>query len=186
MRRAAILALALLLGGCASEAVFRPQTVVSSADEPFSVSGRLAVRVGDKGQSANFSWSHSAGRDELSVNTPIGTTVARLTRDAAGVVLVADGKTHQAPDVETLTDEVLGWPLPLANLVWWIRGRAAPGEAVAQSADGALLQQGWTIRFAAEEGSASPYPKRVDLARDDITIRLVTHSWSRPDSTTQP
>lgn len=172
------LLLALLCGCASQETVFRPATSAGAQqDAPFAVSGRMSVQVDGKGQVANFDWSHAVERDELSVNTPIGTTVARLVRDATGVTLVSDGKTWQAPDVETLTAERLGWPLPLGNLVWWVRGKAAPGVPLALAADGALQQQGWTIRFTREADSSSPYPKRIDLVRDNLSIRLVTSHW---------
>ncbi|TDR76692.1 outer membrane lipoprotein LolB [Paludibacterium purpuratum] len=179
MRRALLLGFGLLLAGCASqETLLRPAAPqTASVDAPFSASGRLSVNMAGRGNTANFEWTHTAASDELSINTPVGTTVARLSRDASGVTLDADGKIWQAPDVESLTRARLGWPLPLDNLIWWIRGRAAPGVPAEYDADGSLLQQGWRIRFLGETGSQSPYPKRVDLARDDLTIRLVTYRW---------
>jgi outer membrane lipoprotein LolB len=167
------------LAGCASqETLFRPQLpAAAQEDSAFTTSGRLSIKIDGKGQVANFEWSHAPARDELAVNTPIGTTVARLVRDSQGVSLEADGKTWRAPDVEALTAMRLGWTLPLDNLVWWIRGRAAPGVPLAFAADGSLLQQGWQIHFTSEAGSTSPYPKRVDLVRDNLNIRLVTYRW---------
>lgn len=173
-----MLAALLTLAGCASrETVFRPDATSAAADTPFRTSGRLSVRIDGKGQMANFDWQHAPGRDELAVNTPVGSTVARLTRDASGVTLDTDGKTWHAPDVEGLTEARLGWTLPLGNLAWWIRGRPAPGVPAQFGADGSLLQQGWIIRFAAEDGSPSPYPKRIDLERDRLSIRIVTDHW---------
>jgi outer membrane lipoprotein LolB len=180
MKRLPLLLLLAMLSACAShEAVFRAQLpqAAQQQDQPFNVSGRLSVQVDGKGQVANFEWTHSPARDELSVNTPIGSTVARLTRDADGVTLEADGKHWQAPDVETLTESRLGWRLPLGNLVWWLRGRAAPGVPLTLSEDGSLLQQGWRIRFTADSTNPGPYPKRVDLERDNLSIRLVTYRW---------
>lgn len=173
-----VLAALVALGGCAShETVFRPDAGSGMADTPFTTSGRLSVRVDGKGQMANFEWQHSAARDELSVNTPVGSTVARLTRDADGVALDADGKTWRAPDVEALTEARLGWRLPLGNLAWWIRGRPAPGVPAVLGEDGSLQQQGWHIRFVSEADQPSPYPKRIDLERDNLSIRIITYRW---------
>src|SRR5207244_1945489 len=108
--------------------------------------------------------------------SPAGSTVARLTRDASGVQLQSGGKTRQAADVQQLTADALGWELPLDNLAWWIRGQAAPGIASATSSDGSLQQQGWQIRFVVgEPGSA--VPKRVDMMREGLSIKLVTDQW---------
>ena len=168
----------LLVSGCAShETVFRPTLQSQSQDAPFAVSGRLSANLDGKGHVANFEWSHQPGHDELSVNSPLGNTVARVVRDVDGVTLFADGKSWQADDVESLTRQTLGWPLPLANLVWWIRGLPAPGVDYVRGEDGSLQQQGWTIRFVADANSGLPYPKRVELLRDSLTVRLITQDW---------
>jgi len=179
MIRLLLLVLALFLTGCASQETIFKTTAPSAhqTDEPFTASGRLSVQMDGKGQVANFEWAHAPQHDELAVNTPIGSTVARLVRNSQGVSLETDGKTWHAPDVESLTQARLGWSLPLGNLVWWIRGRPAPGVPSTMTADGSLLQQGWRIHFTTEVGSSSPYPKRVDLVRENLSIRLVTYRW---------
>ncbi|WP_159874878.1 MULTISPECIES: lipoprotein insertase outer membrane protein LolB [Aquitalea] len=173
------LASSLLLAGCASETVFRPSAASSAArqDQPFNVSGRISVNMDGKGSVGQFEWMHRLNDDLLSVNSPLGTTVARLQRDAAGVSLQADGKTWQADDVESLTQDVLGWTLPLGNLVWWIRGLPAPDAPYQFAEDGSLTQQGWTIRFVSDADTPSPYPKRVDMQRDRLTLRLLPQNW---------
>jgi len=179
--RALLISATLLLGACATQQPFQPPAQQQSADTPFSASGRLAVKVDDKGSYGNFEWQHAPAHDVVSITTPVGSTVARLTRDAGGVLLEADGKQTRSANVEELTNETLGWTLPLDNLVWWIRGLPAPNTPSERLADGALQQQGWTIRFFRDEGdTASQVPKRVELARDRLSIRLVTHAWLQP------
>lgn len=174
-----LLASSLLLAACANEAVFRPAPSASAAqqDSPFNVSGRISVNMDGKGSVGQFDWAHRADEDQLSVNSPLGSTVARLQRDASGVSLQADGKTWQAADVESLTHDVLGWTLPLGNLVWWIRGLPAPGEPYRFAADGSLEQQGWLIRFVSDADVPSAYPKRVEMQRDKLTLRLLPQTW---------
>lgn len=169
----------LLLTGCATETVFRPDTSASTTarDQAFNVSGRISVNMDGKGSVGQFDWTHRLNDDLLSVNSPLGTTVARLQRNAAGVSLQADGKTWQATDVESLTQNVLGWTLPLGNLVWWIRGLPAPDAPYQLAEDGSLAQQGWTIRFVSDADTPSPYPKRVDMQRDRLTLRLLPQNW---------
>lgn len=182
MRRAALAAVAafaLALAGCAShEAPFAPQTAAPArVDTPFTASGRLAVRYDGRGELAGFDWTHSAARDELSINTPLGNTVARLVRDAGGVELTQGGDSWRAPDVEALSRQRLGWELPLSGLAWWIRGYAVPGQAAEVDADGILHQAGWNIRFVSDADAPSPYPSRVELSRGDLSIRLITSNW---------
>ncbi|WP_174874884.1 lipoprotein insertase outer membrane protein LolB [Vogesella oryzae] len=175
----------LLLAACATTSeVAEPMPVVAAnvVDSPFSVSGRLAVSYQGKGHVANFDWQHSPGSDQLNVKTPIGTTVASLSRDAGGVVLVADGQERRAADVETLTEATLGWPLPLSNLAWWARGLAAPGIPSEQSADGRLQQQGWLIRNLKD--ATTSQPRRLELEREGLTIRLVFSEWRASNALT--
>ncbi|WP_239688680.1 lipoprotein insertase outer membrane protein LolB [Aquitalea magnusonii] len=136
----AVLAGSLLLAGCATETVFRPAGSASSAvqDRPFTVSGRISINMDGKGSVGQFDWSHQPQADQLSVNSPLGSTMAQLRRDASGVTLLADGKSWQAANVEDLTHDVLGWTLPLGNLVWWIRGLPAPDAPYQFASDGSL------------------------------------------------
>ncbi|RXZ44791.1 lipoprotein insertase outer membrane protein LolB [Crenobacter cavernae] len=177
--RLAALALVATLTACATvERPFVPgpeSTAQRPADTPFAAAGRIAVNADGRGHYGNFEWQHRAERDELSILSPVGSTVARLTRDDSGVALEADGQTRRAPDVETLTADALGYPLPLENLAWWIRGLAAPGVPVEKTADG-IEQEGWRIRFIADD-AGGPVPRRVELARDGLSIKLVTHRW---------
>ncbi|WP_199052524.1 lipoprotein insertase outer membrane protein LolB [Aquitalea sp. ASV15] len=175
----AVLAGSLLLAGCATETVFRPAGSASSAvqDRPFTVSGRISINMDGKGSVGQFDWSHQPQADQLSVSSPLGSTVAQLRRDASGVTLLADGKSWQAANVEDLTHDVLGWTLPLGNLVWWIRGLPAPDAPYQFASDGSLDQQGWTIRFVSDADAPGLYPKRVEMQRDKLTLRLLPQNW---------
>lgn len=180
--RILLLSSVLLVAGCATPALeedksnlFRP-TPTTAQDTPFHASGRIAVNYDGKGQYGNFNWAHSPSHDELNLVSPLGSTVAKLTRDGNGVQLQSGGKTQQANDVQQLTANTLGWELPLDNLSWWIRGHPAPGVESETSADGSLQQQGWKIRFVAgEPGSA--VPRRVDMLREGLSIKLITDQW---------
>ncbi|MFC3626356.1 lipoprotein insertase outer membrane protein LolB [Vogesella amnigena] len=180
--------LALLLAGCATPEIRQPlqQPAANVPDIAFNTYGRLAVNYQGKGHVASFDWQHTAASDQLNVKTPIGTTVASLSRDANGVRLLADGQERQAGDVETLTEETLGWPLPLSNLAWWARGLAAPGTGAQTAADGSLQQQGWLIRHSKD--AETHLPRRLELERDGLSIRLVFSGWNTPDTpaTTAP
>ncbi|WP_028536082.1 lipoprotein insertase outer membrane protein LolB [Paludibacterium yongneupense] len=178
-RLALALTASIALGACAShDAPFAPQAASQSRlDAPFSASGRLAVRYDGRGELANFDWIHSAARDELSINTPLGNTVARLVRDSGGVELTQGEDRWRAADVEALSRQRLGWELPLSGLAWWIRGYTAPGLPASVDAEGLLHQAGWTIRFVSDADAPSVYPSRVELSRGDLSIRLLTSTW---------
>lgn len=177
-------AAALSLGACASApAVNGVVPAQHVADVVFEVSGRIAVRYADRVDSGNFSWRHLVADDVLSLETPLGQTVAELRRGPEGVALkLADGRSYQAASVETLSADVLGWELPLSGLPYWLRGVPLPGldsSLAPASASSPLLltQAGWRVSYPEFSGPPA-LPARVVLQRDGLEIRLAIHSWN--------
>ncbi|MBY0345752.1 MAG: lipoprotein insertase outer membrane protein LolB [Neisseriaceae bacterium] len=172
----------LILTGCVlpnQSYVANPH--VNQADIPFNASGRLSVMQENHHLSANFRWKHAPPNDEVDINTPLGNTIAQIQRNASGVTLRAGSEVYHADDVDSLTQNLLGFPLPLAHLSWWLRGQSAPNIEVQQQEKG-ILQAGWTIDFYTDEqpntmGFGINYPRRVDLSREAIRLRFVTHEW---------
>src|SRR6185436_12921277 len=92
--------------------------------------------------------------DEMLLTTPMGQGVARLVRTEGEITLTTqDGREHKAADAESLTEQVLGFRVPIVGLADWVRGRPARDPAPAptrQTADSAgrlteLEQAGWRI-----------------------------------------
>lgn len=146
----------------------------------FELSGRFAVRYGTQSATGGVQWRHSEAADDLLITNPLGQGVARITRAGQEFELeTSQGERHQAPDAESLTQQVLGWSLPLHGLPQWVLARALPGEPaeVARADDGrvsSLSQDGWHIDYDAYAGDR---PSRLTLAREDLKIRLVIESW---------
>lgn len=165
---------ALLCAACA-ELPRAPAGVVE-----FELSGRFAARYRDEAASGLLSWRHQAGRDDLLLSTPFGQGLARITRDGEAVTLVAgDDKRYTAADAETLTEQVLGFRLPLRGLADWVRARpATDAPAAAEYAqDGRLLsleQHGWRIEYSNYEGAR---PTRLKLSYPGLELRLAISEW---------
>ncbi len=176
----ALAACALLVAACATVPVPAP-SAAAVADAPFDVSGRLSARRGTEGVAAHFAWEHAGGRDAISLATPMGTTLARLERDAGGASIVrADGSVERAGDAATLAERALGFPLPVESLAWWIRAAPRPGHPHAVERDAAgrvsvLWQEGWSVAYAYDEGAARPL--RVFATYPDLEVRLVIDAW---------
>jgi outer membrane lipoprotein LolB len=183
VRRAALVACALALGACAT--LPGPTTVPAPGpfvDAPFDVSGRLSARRGADGAAANFDWTHAPGRDEIALSTPMGTTLARLTRDGEGATLERpDRPPERARDAAELAGRVLAFPLPVESLAWWIRAAPHPGSAHAIERDAGgraatLRQDGWTVSYAYADGGASQ-PQRLVATYPDLEVRVVIDAW---------
>lgn len=144
--------------------------------------GRIALRYGTEGGNARITWRHSAAVDDILITSALGQGIARITRDGAETSLItADGKEYRAADAETLTESVLGWPLPLAGLPDWVLGRPAQGRPAQLRRDdsgqvSAIAQDGWNIDYLAWREAL---PSRINLRHDGvqgrgaIEIRLV-------------
>ena len=175
---------ALVVAGCAGTPVLEPRTPSSAFDETFAIDGRLSARRGGEVVALAFAWTHRATRDEFVVTTPIGLVVAELSSDALTrrvEVRTADGRRDEASDWATLTERVVGFPLPVSWLAWWAQGIPhgnAPHSVERDSAGraGVLRQDGCEIVFSYTDDSA-PRPSRLGLTCDDVQIRIVIDRW---------
>ncbi len=167
-------ALLLLLAACAQLETQVP------ADQVFELSGRIAARQGQEAFTGNLSWRHAGSVDELLVTSSLGQGVARIVRDGDSVVLTtAEPREYRAADVESLTEQALGFRLPLKGLANWVRARAAPGATaeVARGGDGRIAsieQSGWRIEYLEYAGDL---PSRLRLAYPGIDLRLAISEW---------
>ncbi len=173
MRRA-LWAVGLLLAACAQLETQAPD------DQVFELAGRLAARQGQEAFTGNISWRHAGSVDELLVTSPLGQGVARILRKGDTVVLTtAEPREYRAPDVESLTEEALGFRLPLVGLADWVRGRPSPHAPanVARGPEGratSIEQNGWRIEYQAYAGDR---PSRLRLAYPGIELRLAITEW---------
>ena len=174
LRGALAMVLATLAGACAQ------LETQPAADQVFELAGRLAARQGDQAFTGTLSWRHAGSVDELLVTSPVGQGVARIVRKDDSVVLTtAEPRELRAADVESLTEQALGFRLPLLGLANWVRARPGPGSAakVERGADGRIAsieQSGWRIEYVAYEGGL---PSRMRLAYPGIDLRLAITAW---------
>lgn len=177
--------LALLLAGCASHTAVKTLQRSDQPDAPFAFNGRVAVKHDGERSSANLRWTHSASEDEILLLAPLGQTVARIHRDPQGVTLDASGKRHAAQDAEALTQQVLGWSLPLSGLRYWVVALPANGSTFEMQRDAngqatLLRQDGWEINYSHyATGAANSLPMRLALRREKLEILVLIDEWEK-------
>lgn len=178
--RTSVAALALVVAGCVG-APFAPATTLPSrADEPFGIDGRLSARRGNDAVSVAFVWNHAPPKDEFVVTTPLGAAVAEMSGDASTrrvEVRAADGRTDTANDWSSLTERIVGFPLPVEGLSFWAQGSPRPGAPQSAEVDAAgrlrvLRQDGCEIGYTYAEGS-SPLPSQLRITCHDVELRIV-------------
>ncbi|MCC6533254.1 MAG: outer membrane lipoprotein LolB [Burkholderiales bacterium] len=174
--RVAMLVLGVLLAGCA-QLPFGGVREQGSADA-FELQGRVYVRYGPSAFSGSLRWRHDTLTDEVWLGGPLGQTGAHILRDATGATLTTPGQqTYQSTSIEALTRKGLGWALPLGDLSYYVLGKVPPdtegtAERDAQGRLAGVRRDGWNVRWVAPE-DAKASAKRVDLAKEDVEIRLV-------------
>jgi len=179
--------LGVVLAGCAAQPVSMPvaSTGVPSRVElvDFSLEGRFSLRYEEKNSSGRLSWRHLGMSDQLLLSSPFGQGLAEIASNERGARLtVSDGKVYEAPDAEKLTRQVLGFPLPLALLTDWVRGRAGTGKAELDRHGRVthLQHEAWQIdyeyEFENDEAQAPPI-RLIAKNAGGIELRLRIDEW---------
>lgn len=144
-RRACLLALAALVGGCATP----PRPAGGAA-----WSGRLALRVDSQPPqafAALFDLQGRASEGELRLASPLGQTLATVRWSPQGAELQRGNDITRRGSLGELTAELTGAPLPIAALFDWLDGRAT--ETDGWRADLSAQAQG---RFVARRERPAP------------------------------
>jgi outer membrane lipoprotein LolB len=207
MRRGALLAAAaaaMALSGCST----LPQSSAPAATaangaarqyhQSIDVSGRLSIRYQQDGKEqavhGSFTWAQGKQETVITLLSPLGQTLATIDIAADQATLKQSGQpARSAADVDALTVQALGWPLPIAGLRDWLQGfgqnaagqrfSAAP-SAAADDGFSVTTADKWLIQYTNwqdQNNGAESYPKRIDLARNtaqagEVAIRIVIDS----------
>jgi outer membrane lipoprotein LolB len=178
---AAVCAGVLALAGCAAPTghVADPSAQVGAYRDTIDLSGRLAVNYMKDGQlqplSGKFEWSQKPGRIDVSLMSPLGQTLAEISVTPQAATLT-QGKNppRTAADIDTLTAQSLGWPLPVSGLRDWMQGYATDAQGkrfiASPARNSVLTRDGWRLTFASWQdqpagATGAPRPQRIDVAR---------------------
>ena len=183
---------ALLLAACATTGAPPPNAPVAPYREQLELDGRLFVNFEKDGKpdtlSVKFNWQQQGPRVDVSLATPLGQTVAKISVTPQAATLTQAGRAPlTAADIDGLTQEALGWPLPVSGLRDWLQGYATGADgkrfAAAPGNHSVLTADGWQLSFVswqdAAPGAANPRPKRIDATRaasahgGPLAIRIV-------------
>jgi outer membrane lipoprotein LolB len=119
------------LVGCTSPPLAKPLP----ASQETHWQGKLALKVYSKpvqALAANFDLQGRPDKGELTLSSPLGTTLARMQWDGASATLSANGEQRHFDSLQELARQATGSDLPVASLFAWLQGRdeLAPGWQV--------------------------------------------------------
>jgi len=185
----------LLITACVSKPVTRVENDWQlrqqqiNAIKQWQVKGRIGINAPKQKNSANFRWQHESKQQHFLLYGTFGTSYADLKQTEQNATLIlSDKEVYQSHDVEQMLLEVLGHPLPIKHMEYWILGLAYPyeGNDLTFDALGYLQKvqyKQWTISYK----NYRPYPSfeslympgKITITDGIVTLKLSVREWSK-------
>ena len=175
---------ALMLAGCAATPQISGSMPLSrDAFDAFALEGRFTLRQEENSYSGRLRWRHTEAHDEVLLSSPFGQGIAEIVISAGLATLTtSDGKIYSATDAQTLTEQVLGYRLPLDLLTDWVRGRNADAEVVERDGNGRpilLRHEDWRVDYGYDSDNPLAPPSRLFAERlGAFELRLRIDEWT--------
>ncbi len=128
-----------------------------NTNQTFYKQGRLSIKVGTETPqllSGAFEIKGDALQGELSMFSPIGSTVAQVSWTPTQAILIANNETKRFEHINALMQELTGTSLPLNALFDWLA--AAPTPADGWEVDLSQMQQAKHPRLFAKRVTPLP------------------------------
>ena len=134
------------------------------------MSGRLAIRQGDRSDIAKLRWRHDAAGDLWVISSPLGNEVARIESNPNGATLrQASAAPESAESFQALTERLLGVALDPRAIAGWLHGDRPAGAG------------GWRVVVEETQKAGSiELARRISASRDDVVVRLVVDDYRVP------
>lgn len=189
-----LLGLCLVLAGCAVRdprpegAWLAERDAWFQAHPNWEVSGRIALSDGERGGQLAFDWRAEGEQHEVQLRTVATGKRWRLLFNQWGAVLEgSDIGLLRGPDPDVLVAEAVGWPIPVRELVFWLRGLdGAAAEQIDFAADGTVAiisAPPWRLEYQRfDQPQRGPLmPSRIQASSPPHQVRIVMRDWRWPD-----
>ena len=188
------------LTGCSSinhnaKLQYQPSTespALSSLDH-WKLNAKLGIRSAQKAQSISLIWQQLGTNYSIKLQGPMGFGSATIDGNKQQATIQQGSKNLMgAPD--NLSAGLLGVPLSIEAMNWWVKGLASPNHSTAANIviqeNGQLSrfeQNGWQIQFSGYSKNG-PYllPKKISGRRGELSFKLVINQWDFPVKDVSP
>ncbi|MQR00369.1 lipoprotein insertase outer membrane protein LolB [Glaciimonas soli] len=183
-------------------AIATTAAMAAPAQRPYykaiDLGGRLSVRYEQNGKEqavyGSFTWSQTLDHTVVTLLSPLGQTLAtiNITPDLS-TLQQAGQPIRTAADVDQLTSEALGWPLPIAGMRDWLQAFGNDSKdqrfnlnptSDSSAVTSVTTSDHWLIQYTNWQTGTdnSGYAKRIDLSRNTeqagpVAIRIVIDNW---------
>lgn len=159
--------------------------------EEFRMEGRLALNTGRRGYSGTVSWEQNDDIVDFRFRGPFGFGGFRIHGDLDQLrVKTTAGEEFLLRDPELEMTERFGWSLPVHSMRYWILGVSDPSLPSSEVPDAqglleSMEQGGWLVRYDSYgEAGGLLLPRRLDMERGEVRIRVMTDRWEIPGART--
>lgn len=152
--------------------------------------GKIGIRTPDDSVTAAINnWTQVDDFFDINLSsTFFGLGATRILGNSRVVTLQESGEDPiQSDQPDRLIQEVLGIPLPISHLPFWIRGLPIPDEPynIEFNKEGlpqALQQYGWSLQFSKYKTiDKLPLPGKIKLKSEHSSITLAIIEWQTHD-----
>ncbi|MDG1694626.1 MAG: lipoprotein insertase outer membrane protein LolB [Porticoccaceae bacterium] len=187
------------LSGCASFSSQEPLQEQEQDQEPdqasaqspalaqqnnWNITGKLGIRTPQKAQSINLIWQQKNNNFNIKLNGPIGFGAATIKGNQQQLT-IQKGSRELIKTPEQLGTSLLGVPLSVDAMSWWVKGLISPNHNQASNInfrdDGLISsfqQNGWQLNFSGYlANGAYTIPKKISGRHGDVSFKLVINEW---------
>lgn len=153
----------------------------------WTLTGRLGIKSPNEANSMSFKWQHDVNNKLLLLYGTFGNSYAKLSQSNNQATLeLSDNRVYQSDNVEELLHNVLGYPLPVDHLEYWVRGLPFPGEKSELTYDAlgylkSIIYKQWIITFNKYQHFNSfdniSLPGKIKVTNGEVTLRLSLRKW---------
>ncbi|MFT5571423.1 MAG: outer membrane lipoprotein LolB [Cryomorphaceae bacterium] len=157
----------------------------------WQLTGKVGVKTSELNESANIVWKFSDQSNQLRMFGPLGAGAIKLDFDRYGVQLSDNkGVLHRGNSAEQLLTNIVGWPIPIEALKYWLFALPNPEHVFEyqlnpQGQLSLLRQLGWQIDYSGYKTSGSnkpSLPRRLTAVKrlsngQAITVKLIAKAW---------
>lgn len=153
--------------------------------DKWKLKGRIALTMERQAWSASLQWQQQQQNYQLRIIAPLGQGSVELEGDGRGVTLqVSKDRVLHAHDPETLLQKSFGWSVPVAGLMYWVRGIPVPDKRIKklllddEGRVSEMEQSGWMVTYSrySSQGSVD-LPGKIVMENGRLKLRLVIRDW---------
>ena len=164
-------------------------------------SAKVGITTPTSREQANLVWQFADQANKVRLFGPLGVGAIKIDFDQNGVEL-SDNRSvlHRGESAEDLVTKIVGWPIPIDALRYWLFALPLPDKAFEYQQDevgslAKLRQLGWEIEYPnykkfflndsninSDGGQHNYLPSKIIASKQDengdlIEVKLITKGW---------